>query len=477
MRRATPRNRRPSVTEVMTKTRLLTIQRALDVLAPVTRTFAAPATVAALVLAMAAFFTTIGADSRWLAALGRVIVARGAIPHGVPFAAAASTHWPNVPVLAELAFHGLEAAIGDRGLMIAQLVAVAVALAVLARDAAAAGAGPGTLSLVMLAVGIGALPSLAIARVQLFSLALFPLLLALLRAEARRPTRRIWLVLPLLALWSNLHGAALVGLAVTLAYLVLDRLRREPRTAVSVALLAPLALCLTPALERTPAYYHGVLANIAAQRGVGLWAPLSPRRPFDVLFVLVACALLVQLRKRRPAAWETVAILALAALTVRTGRSGVWLLFFLLAPAAVTRALPAPRTRLLPVVAALSLAIAAFAIARGPVSTGAGRNLVDRAVALAGRGPVLAEDSLAEQVALAGGRVWVGNPIDAFSHREQGVYLDWLAGKPGGRLALEEPVEIVLVRRGDAAERLVARAPGFARVAADGNAVLYRRAG
>jgi hypothetical protein len=461
----------------MTETRLPTIERRLETPASVTRPLAAPATVAALVLAVAAFLGTIGADSRWLAALGRVIVARGAIPKGVPFAGAPSGHWPNVPVLSELAFHGFQAAVGDRGLMIAQLAAVTFALAVLARDAVAAGAGTGALSLAMLAVGIGSLPSLAIARVQLFSLALFPLLVALLRSERRRVTRRIWLVLPLLALWSNLHGAALVGLGVTLAYLLLDRFRREPRTALAVALLAPVALCLTPALERTPAYYHGVLTNVAAQRGVGLWASLSPRRPFDVLLVLVSVALIAQLRARRPAAWEVATILALAALTVHTGRSGVWLLFFLLAPVTLARPLAAPRTRFLPAAVAALLAVTAFAIVRGPVSAAAGGRLVDRAVVLADDGPVLAEDSLAEQVALAGGRVWVGNPIDAFSHRDQAVYLDWLAGKPSGRLALEEPVEIVLVRRGEAAERVVARAPGFVRVASDGNAAIYRRSG
>jgi hypothetical protein len=427
-------------------------------------------------VAISAIFGTIGADSRWLAALGREIVSRGSIPHGVPFAPAASTRWPNVPVLAELAFHGLESSMGDRGLMVAQLLAVAVAFGVLALDAVASGADRAMLSLVMLAVGIGALPSLAIARVQLFSLALFPVLLALLRAETRRPTRRIWLVIPLLALWSNVHGAVLVGLAVTLAYLLLDRLRREPLTAIAVVLLAPFAICLTPALERTPAYYHGVLTNDAAERGVGLWAPLSLRRPFDVLLIVVALALVVLLRRRRPILWEAVAILALAGLTVHTGRSGVWLLFLLVASAAASRGLPAPRSRLLPAFVALLLAVAGYAISRGPVAAGAGAPLVRRAVALAGGTPVLAEDSVAEQVALAGGRVWVSNPIDAFSHRDQAVYLDWLAGVPRGRLALARPADVVLVRKGSAAGRLVVGTLGYVRVAEDAHAVLYRRA-
>ena len=45
-------------------------------------------------------------------------------------------------MLAELVFNGLEGALGDRGLMLAQLLAVGIAMAVLARDAR--GAGPAT---------------------------------------------------------------------------------------------------------------------------------------------------------------------------------------------------------------------------------------------------------------------------------------------------------------------------------------------
>ena len=54
-------------------------------------------------------------------------------------------------------------------------------------------------------------PALLVVRSQLFSLALFPLLVLLLRGEARAPSRRIWLLVPLVALWSNLHGGVLLA--------------------------------------------------------------------------------------------------------------------------------------------------------------------------------------------------------------------------------------------------------------------------
>jgi len=100
-----------------------------------------PAAVA-IVVGLAALLATVGSDAQWLAALGHSIVAHDAIPKGVPFAVAPTGHWPNVLVLAELIFEGLEAALGDRGLMLAQLLAAAFALWMLARDAGDGGAEP-----------------------------------------------------------------------------------------------------------------------------------------------------------------------------------------------------------------------------------------------------------------------------------------------------------------------------------------------
>src|SRR2546430_865102 len=79
------------------------------------------------VAAVVGVMGTIGPDARWLGALGRMIAHDG-IPRGVPFAGAPSASWPNVPALAELVFSGLLGAFGDRGLLLAQLVAVTFGL-------------------------------------------------------------------------------------------------------------------------------------------------------------------------------------------------------------------------------------------------------------------------------------------------------------------------------------------------------------
>jgi hypothetical protein len=433
------------------------------------------ATAIVAVVGMAALLARVGSDAQWLAALGHVIAHRGAIPAGVPFAAAPTGHWPNALVLAELIFAGLESALGDRGLMLAQLLAVAAALAILARDATAGGAAPIGTAAALLLVGVGGLPSLSIARVQLFSLLLFPALVALLRSQSRTPSRRIWLAVPLLALWSNLHGAALLGLGVLFAYLLLERARQQPALAAGVAAAAAVAMCLTPALARTVDYYHGVLTNQAAQRGAGMWGALSFTSPLDLVLVLAAVVLLARVWRAGTTRWEWCVVAVLVLVTVRAERNGIWLLLFAAGPAA--RALAPSRSlrALVPVLAVASVLALVFAVARGPIHSGAPSSLVNAAVVLAGGSPVLADGSVDEQVALAGGRIWAGNPIDAFSPAVQSAYLDWLAGSPSGAGAVAASVRVVLVARGSPTAVLMAHLPGFAVARGDGRTVLYER--
>ena len=429
----------------------------------------------ALIVAVTGLVATVGADARWLAALGRIIIARRAIPTGVPFAAAPTGHWQNTLVLAELVFDALERGLGDRGLILAQLVAIALALSILARDARAGGGDSKATATALMLAGAGALSSLAIVRVQLFSLVLFAALVALLRAQARTRSRRIWLALPLLALWSNLHGAALLGLAVLYPYLALSRFRHERLTSVAMAGGALVALSLTPAGIHTIDYYHGLVTNLAAQRGVGQWAPLG-HSPLDWLAVAAAIVLALRLRHRVPAPWELVVLAVLACVTVKAARDSVWLLLFLVGPASHHTRIRRDWNGLIPVGAAVALAALAFDVAGPPHSGGASRAMVDRALALAHGRPILADGIPAEQLALAGGRIWAGNPLDAFSRSVQAAYLDWVDGDAGGRAALDASgARVVLVTRASDAARLTAADPAFVRAADDRSAVIYLR--
>ncbi|HTW11942.1 MAG TPA: hypothetical protein VME01_04300, partial [Solirubrobacteraceae bacterium] len=287
---------------------------------------------------------------------------------------------------------------------------------------------------------------------------------------------RIWLALPLLALWSNLHGTALAGLAMLYLYLALELSRRRPLTAAGLALTAPLAMCLTPAGVRTPAYYWGLSTNLAAQRGAGMWAPLGTST-LDLLLIAVALLLALQIvRGERPPLWEIAAALLLAALTVKAARNGVWLLFVLAVPAARGGRGSRDWAGLIPVAAVAGLLVLALDISHWAQTSRATPPAIGAAIALAHGSPILAETAQAEQIALAGGRIWAGNPIDAFPRGVQATYLDFLAGSAGGRAALAQPgVKVVVVGAGDAAALLVSSDPAFRRVALDGNTAVYER--
>ena len=284
---------------------------------------------------------------------------------------------------------------------------------------------------------------------------------------------------PLLALWSNLHGGALLGLALAAAYLLCERLRREPVVALCALAASTAALLATPALLATVRYYRGVLESEAAVRGEGMWAPLSLSSPFDLVFLAAGVPLVLAALGSRPPLWELVGLAGLAAATAQSGRNGVWLALFAAAPAAhrLTGSRPwrlSPPPRLAAALAVLLAALALLGLARVPTSTVAGAELRRQAAVAAAGTPILADDANAEALALDGQRVWIANPLDAFPRREQGLYLDWLDGRAAAQALLPD-VRVVLVSLGSPPQGRLARDPAFREVGRDARAVLYVR--
>ena len=417
-------------------------------------------------------FVSIGADTYWAVALGREIVRAGSIPDGIPFAAASSAGWPNVPVLGELTLAALAVA-GPVGIVAAQLVLDVVGLVLLAVGARRAGAGDGATAICLALVALGALPALASVKMQLFSLALFPLVLLLLRADHDRPSRRIWWVVLVIAVWGNLHGAVLLGVAVTGAYLLFSRLRRRPAETVAVGLAALLAVAVNPTLLGTVHYYAGVLSNEAARRGTELWARPNPNNLFDLLLIIAGVVLVVLALWSRPPVWEIVAILGLLAGTVSSARHGVWLLMFCAAPAAVrlTRRPAEPASAAggmrwtVPLVAALVVLLGSAGLlwTRLDALNPSGNPELIASVKDAAQGrAVLADEPVVESLAAEGVRIWVSNPIDAFDRTDQAAYLDFVSGaSTGNSQALLNAAEVVVVRTGGPADGPVSKDARF----------------
>jgi hypothetical protein len=413
-----------------------------------------------------ALAASVGADARWLAALGATIVHTGRIPERIPFASAPAQTWHDVPVLAELVFYGLTR-VGDRGLVAAQ--ALAVGLTFLLSTGRRSPLWP------VLVATVALYPELAVARNDLFSLPLFMGFVALFHRDSTAPSRALWVVVPLVAVWSNLHGAVLAGLGLLAVYVILDGGGRPVGVRLALLAAAVLAVFATPALWHTGSYYAGVLRSEAVKRREGLWEPLSLTSGFSWLMVAGALVLLLagwrQMRR-----YELVAALGLALATIRSERMGVWLV--LLALAAASRRAPRavrPRTRSVALAALAGAGGAAlvFGLARAPAGADASP-AVRAAIRLAHGSPILADPELAERVELAGGRVWISNPLDAFRPGAQASYLDWVDGDSDGDRLLDGS-SVVLVRAGSRAARRIALDRRFRLAASAGPARVYER--
>jgi hypothetical protein len=197
------------------------------------------------------------------------------------------------------------------------------------------------------------------------------------------------------------------------------------------------------------------------------------------MFLVVAIPLSVAVLRVRPAAWELAALAVLAAMAVQANRNTIWFALFVAVPAAGALRLEASRTRRLERVVLLCACVlgvgAVAAAAREPVQTAAGSELLLHTAAASGDKPVLADPINAERLALAGQRVWIGNPLDAFSTRAQRVYLDWLDGRARGDRLLTGRSCAILVTIAGAPQRRLAQSPAFREVDRDAKAVLYSR--
>lgn len=412
---------------------------------------------------------TIGADALWLVTVGEHIITNLSVPVGFPAAPDSTQGWVNVPVLGELVFAAVDR-IGPAALPILQVVTAMGVLWLVSREGRLARSSALLRAGVIVALGLGALPSLGVLRAQVFSLGLMAVLLVLLRRDEASSSRRIWFIPLLLSLWGNLHGAVLVGLAVTGCYLAFHRLRRRPLETVTVGTACVIALWVNPVGLRSLRYYAGIIGNEAARRRDGLWAPLNLGSTFDILMVVAAASLAIAMLLRRPSPWRLITAVGLAGGTVWTSRNGVWLLLVLamsaLAPirrspdlshSSVEPGLaPSPWPRLLTVMALA--ATSAVALATRAQVFHDERTVARQVVQIANGRSILAPEPLVEAISAEGGSVVASNPIDAFPPRVQAAYLDVWAGRVDPQVL--GPIEIAVVSAGSPAD-VALRAQGF----------------
>jgi hypothetical protein len=175
------------------------------------------------------------------------------------------------------------------GLGVVCVVSALVLIAIAAREL---GASARSVALA-LPLPLFATPWLTNLRSQTFAVVLFVAVYALLVLDARRASKRILLVLPLLVLWANLHGTVVLGVVLAVAY-GLSLLRRPGRRRLGVllAVASPPTLVASPYGLHLVGYYRLMLVHPPLARLVSEWRPPVVGYTTAIFFAsaLVACA-------------------------------------------------------------------------------------------------------------------------------------------------------------------------------------------
>jgi hypothetical protein len=269
---------------------------------------------------------------------GREIVARG-LPHQeVLTVMAHGAHWVDQQWLSQLVFYGLFSAGGYRLILLVHVLLVAGAFA--AAIAAARHRGGSALSVFLVAGACFFVSPWAWQlRAQSFAPLLFVAVFWLLASDSRTPSRRVLFILPLLALWANVHGSVVIGagiVALAGVTFACQQLRTNAGSRVRGWRLRSLALVLGPAAcafaspygLALAGYYRRTLLNADFGRFVTEWRPTTFSWTTAPAYVLVfGGAWLLGRAGARVTLFERLVFVAAAAGTFLAVRNVAWLGF------------------------------------------------------------------------------------------------------------------------------------------------------
>jgi len=267
----------------------------------------------------------------WLALVSGRFVAHAGLPSTDSLTAwTAGAKWVDQQWLAQLTFYRLFQLGGLRLVMLGHVALLAAALGLAIVAARWRGGSARSVALVATLSLMTILMSAQL-RAQSFAYVLFVSVAWLLIADARHPSRRVLLALPLLIAWANLHGsvvlgAGLVGLRGVFLFFERRRLRGATMTLGAIVCLfaSPYGLSLL-------GYYRSTAFNASFSRIVTEWQRSTPSLLTASFYVLAFVGMwLVGRHGGRVTRYEKIALL----LTVIGGmlalRNMVWFCYLAL---------------------------------------------------------------------------------------------------------------------------------------------------
>jgi hypothetical protein len=252
--------------------------------------------------------------------------------HGLPnretlTVMAHGVRWIDQQWLAQILFYEVFRAGGYRLILLVHVALIASAFGLALVAARHRGASPLSVFLVACACFFVA-PWGWQLRAQSFAPLLFVGVFWLLIADGRAGSRRVFLVLPLLVVWANLHGSvALAAVLVALYGLVrvLDRKRGETAKGLALIVLAPLAVLCSPYGLSLVHYYRELLINPPFRNLIVEWTAPTPT-PITALFYFLAFATVWSVGRwgRKLSTFERLALLVTLASALSATRNIVW---------------------------------------------------------------------------------------------------------------------------------------------------------
>jgi hypothetical protein len=462
-----------------------------------------------LVLALDALVVTfrlpdvVGSDT-WLALVGGRQIWNSWLPHHDSLAIwSQGTTWVDQQWLGQLLFYGLHAVGGLRLLLLVHAALLVGGLGLALAFARHSGGSSRSVALVGVVALFVALPNTA-ARTQAFAYVFFVAVFWLLAADARRPSHRVLLALPILVLWANVHGSAVLGAGLVVLWAIATVVRAGRRAgaerarvrAAALAVAAPLCLLASPYGFSLAGYYHGVLGAGAFRDVVAEWRPTTFPEQWPFFVLALAAVALVARKPRRLSLFEHLALLCMLVAALDAIRNIAWFAFVaaMVVPRALDGVWPlgqAPlrrRVNLALSLFALGIIVAAFGVAAARPARwyvrGFPRGAVDAVAGATARDPSLRvfsnegySDWLLWKLPSLSGRVafdarfelLTSGQLRAISHFRNQSSADWLASASGYRLLVLDP------RHEEPAVRVVLDEPGTKQLYRDaGVAVLLR---
>jgi hypothetical protein len=265
----------------------------------------------------------------WMAlASGRWIAQHGLPSHDTLTVWTHGRRWTDQQWLAQLALYGLWRLGGIKLALLIHALLVTSGIAGAALIARTRGASALSVTYVAVPVLVAYYPVASVMRPQSFAFPLFAATLWLILADARKPSRRVFATLPLLVLWTNLHGSVLLGaMLVSLAGLVAMVQQRRHSGHGLVLFLAPWAcLFASPYALHLPFYYNKILVGGHFKKFVTEWAPTTLTLGTAAVYLLVLGGLWLLGRAGRSAPLlDQLAFVLTAVLAFEAVRNTAWI--------------------------------------------------------------------------------------------------------------------------------------------------------